>query len=132
MAIDAKFHPIAPIAAAACDAAPLVRMDKSWLREQLRSVLAFRAAHAAPVWIDQWGVHEDAVGGAPTRAAYLAELLELFRSERLHWTYWVWRRVHNPPGWTCDGFPVLCETAQGTYEINELLLHELRQGMASA
>lgn len=35
-----------------CARAPRVNVDKSWLEEQLRAVLAFRERFQKPVWID--------------------------------------------------------------------------------
>ena len=34
-----------------CAAAPTIRIDRAWLEFELRSILAFRAAHDVPVWI---------------------------------------------------------------------------------
>lgn len=116
----------------ACASAPLVWVDQLWLQDQLRTVLQFRDHANVPVWLDQWGVRADAVGGNSSHEAYLRDALDLFHRERLHWTYWIWRRTFQPPSWTCDGFAVACQSSHGSYFINEQLLHHLGIAVAKA
>ena len=114
----------------ACATAPLVRVDRSWLEDQLRAVLRFREVHSVPIWIDQWGVRADAVGGLAAHDAYLADILDVLAWEKLHWTYWIWRRTSSPPDWTCDGFAVACQSAHGSYFLNDQLLEKLSNALA--
>ena len=73
----------------------------------------------------QWGVHADAIGGAPAVDRYLEDALQVFQRFELHWTYWIWRRVYKWPDWTCAGFAVSCQTQTGVHYYNELLLKRL-------
>ena len=77
----------------ACTRAPLVRVDRCWLEDQLRNALHFRDAHNVPIWIDQWGVRADAVGGADAQGTFLSDVLDVFQRERLHWTYWMYVQI---------------------------------------
>ena len=115
----------------ACNQAPPVRADRSWLVDQLRSILDFRDRHKVPVWIDQWGVRADAIGGVASQQQYLSDILDVLNEAKLHWTYWIWRRTSKPPDWTCDGFAVACQQENGNYYLNELLLHHLSRAIAS-
>ena len=109
-----------------CEAAPTVRVDKVWLAAELRSVLEFRARQNVPVYIDQFGVHADAPGAPASVSRYLADALELFEGERLHWTLWIWRRPWggaNHTEWTCNGFAVVCQPSEGAaYTLHEPVL----------
>lgn len=113
-----------------CSTAPLVRVDKQWLEGQLRAALTFREEHAVPLWIDQWGVRADAVGGVIAHQEYLRDILDVFAERRLHWTYWIWRRTYRPPDWTCDGYAIVCETPTGNYSLRQELLSHLSRAMA--
>ena len=103
-----------------CDSAPMVRVDRSWLADELRPILDFRARHGVPVWVDQFGVRQTNAGGDAAQQAYITGLLSLLQRERLHWTYWIWRRVYAPR-WGCYGYAVQCQEADGTYHVNRLV-----------
>ena len=118
--------------ASACAGAPRVHANRFWMEDQLRNVLSFRDSFDVPVWIDQWGVRADAVGGAEAQDAYLSDILSIFERERLHWTYWIWRRISKPPDWTCGGFAVICQSEQGNYFIQERLLNHLSRAVGSS
>ena len=115
----------------ACALAPLVHANRFWLEDQLRAVLSFRDNYDVPVWIDQWGVRANAAGGHEAHEKYLFDIIDVFRRERLHWTYWIWRRTSKPPDWTCEGFAVICQTVDGSYYIQERLLSHLSSAIAS-
>lgn len=115
----------------ACALAPLVHANRFWLEDQLRAVLSFRDNNDVPVWIDQWGVRANAAGGHEAHEKYLFDIVDVFRRERLHWTYWIWRRTSKPPDWTCEGFAVICQTVDGSYYIQERLLSHLSSAIAS-
>mmetsp|Transcript_17457 Transcript_17457/g.37725 ORF Transcript_17457/g.37725 Transcript_17457/m.37725 type:complete len:110 (+) Transcript_17457:1072-1401(+) len=104
-------------------------VNASWLEDQLRTVLAFRARFGVPCWIDQWGVLESAAGGSESVEAYLHDVMELFQRQSLHWTLWIWRRTSD---WNCQsGHALMCQRADGGYQVSEPLLYHLGEYITS-
>ena len=48
------------------------------VQDELAVAADFRDAYDVPLWIDQWGVMNDAAGGAAAQAAYLDDVTALF------------------------------------------------------
>ena len=44
-----------------------VRVDRAWIAQELSMISEFATNYSVPVWIDQWGLRESAVGGEATQ-----------------------------------------------------------------
>jgi hypothetical protein len=67
------------------------RWDRARLGTALAAPIAFRARHGVPVACNEFGVYAP----APTadRLHYLGDLLDLFRTSDLGWSYWNYKNL---------------------------------------
>jgi hypothetical protein len=64
-----------------------VTNDKSYLENMLKHGVDFRSDHDVPIFINQVGIRS----GVPDSKTYIADVLDLFKSYDIGWTYWTYR-----------------------------------------
>lgn len=77
------------------------------------------------MYINSGGDYADA---KKQQSQYLADVLDAFEKEGMHWSDWIWRR---PMAWPCDAaYAVICQESNGTYVANEMALDHLKKYLA--
>jgi hypothetical protein len=107
-----------------------VTIDFQWLQKALQPLLDFRSQHDVPIMVNQWGVYNTAVG----HIEYMADMIRLLQSNRIHWTYWLWKGcMKNGSYYTGEGYEIaLWNATQGAYELQQDKLKLLQKHLGGS
>ena len=120
---DVTYHPDIQAKCGSYHSKTTVRVNRSWLGEELDMLSSFSQTHNVPVWIDQWGMRAEDAGGDAAQGQYMTDVLAEFTERKFHWTYWIWRRTQS---WGEGGFAIERQAQDGSYSLFQLCLDYLK------
>ena len=72
---------------------PLPGWDKTVMRRRIEETVSIARKRGRALWCGEFGVH--ARGGMCGEDAWVKDVVTVFKSQDIHWSYWTWKAVKN-------------------------------------
>jgi hypothetical protein len=88
-----------------------ITFNKDFLRILAKPFSEFVNKYNVPLWIDQWGIYGNDIGGGNASVtAYMEDALDLWDEGSFLWTQWIWRSPWEPKNqYNCSSYSLVCQ-----------------------